>query len=169
MSSLDGRNLEVSNWDSALARPVIEFLTPRQLDGTVTRDWEKLRRSIPRQQSPYFDLEFVQAVARVRSDVEIAMVRDQQGAIQCFLPYQRVGRRAEPVGGRLNDVHGIVGDASRFPNLIPEIMKTRGINAFSFHASIMDVDSGDPFVFRKLNSHYVDLQCGWDQGSDRCL
>jgi CelD/BcsL family acetyltransferase involved in cellulose biosynthesis/GT2 family glycosyltransferase len=57
-------------------------------------------------ESPYFRPEFTQAVAAVRDDVEIAVLREG-GQTVGFFPFQR-GKLGlgKPVGGKLSDYHG---------------------------------------------------------------
>ena len=72
--------------------------------------WNRLREELPQKESPYFAIEFTQAVAQIRDDVKIVIFRDANGEIEAILPFQRTSpTHAEPVGGRLNDVHGILG------------------------------------------------------------
>lgn len=151
-----------SDREFTLADASIEVIGPEAMRGELASQWEWLRQQNPSQSSPYFDLEFVRAVSRVRQDVEIGVVRDSHQAIICFLPYQRVGKRAEPIGGRLNDVHGLIGNPVR-SEFITRILQAGGLNSYSFHASVMDANELSPFVFCQLDSHFLDLQQGWHE------
>ena len=94
----------------------VDIIDSSQLCGAIANRWAIIRGQNSQLISPYFDIEFTKAVARVRSDVEIAIIKNSADEIVGFLPYQRVGRNhAEPVGGRLNDVHGMIAgpDTSR--------------------------------------------------------
>ena len=72
------------------------------------RLWCELQRTEPLLESPYFRPEFVRAVATVRTDVEIAVLK-RDGTTVGFFPFQRgtlhIGR---PVGGKLSDYHGVI-------------------------------------------------------------
>lgn len=70
--------------------------------------WRGLQESNPELNNPLFAPEFVQAVAAVRSDIEVAVICDK-GATVAFFPFQRKGQyRAVPVGGIVSDYHGLI-------------------------------------------------------------
>ena len=70
--------------------------------------WRSLQESNPELNNPLFAPEFVQAVAGVRSDVEVAVIRDQ-GTTVAFFPFQRKSQyRGVPVGGIVSDYHGLI-------------------------------------------------------------
>lgn len=139
----------------------IDIIDPGQLKGSKADQWNRLRRSRSQFSSPYFDIEFIRAVARVRNDIEIAVCRDSHGQISCFLPFQRIGNRGEPVGGKLNDVHGIIGDPDNTVALIKSVMQTANLGSFAFHASVMDDPGMSEHVFKRLDSHFIDIPSGW--------
>ncbi len=140
----------------------IDVINADQLCGKIADRWSTLRRQNDRFASPYYDIEFTKAVARVRPGVEIAVLRDRVGQIEAFLPYQRVGSRGEPVGGLLNDLHGVIGRVCDQADFVKRVMPTADLSSFSFHASNMDDPGVKRFVFRQLSSHYIDLRSGWD-------
>jgi len=85
-----------------------DVIGAEELCGSILHRWDSLRAGA-QLTSPYFDSEFTRAVARVRDDVKIAIAtRDEE--IISFLPFQTVGSgKGFPVGGRLNDWHGVIG------------------------------------------------------------
>lgn len=89
----------------------VQLKEPAQLSPEETQLWQAWQGSEPTLESPYFRLEFTQAVARVRNDVEIAVLADA-GQCRGFLPFQRgplgIGR---PVGGKLSDYQGVIAPA----------------------------------------------------------
>lgn len=81
-----------------------------ELDASLCRRWDELRRADASLASPYFCFEYVQAVGRVRPDVRIGVI-ECDGLVQGFFPYQKHSRWvAAPVGGRLSDCHGLIAD-----------------------------------------------------------
>jgi CelD/BcsL family acetyltransferase involved in cellulose biosynthesis len=83
-----------------------------EVDSSVQQRWDQFRLADPLLASPYFCIEYVRAVARVRPDVRVAVV-ECDGLVRGFFPYQRAAARvAAPVGGRLSDWHGLVSDAA---------------------------------------------------------
>lgn len=86
----------------------IEIIPAQKLSAIDRRLWSEWQATNPDLASPYFHPEFTQAVARVRDDVLIAVVR-KGNATAALLPFQRgklnFGR---PVGGKLSDYHGLI-------------------------------------------------------------
>jgi CelD/BcsL family acetyltransferase involved in cellulose biosynthesis len=73
-------------------------------------------------------------VARVRSQVEVAVFREGGEIVGCF-PFERKGeRRAIPVAGRLNDLHGpLIERLDR--DEFSRILRLAGLTRFDFHAA----------------------------------
>ena len=90
----------------------LEICKVDELPQQVLEAWQAWHR-IPTFHSPYFHPEFTRCVARVRDDVRVAVVRDENQRPIGVLPYQcPSGKRAEPIGGALNDYHGVIGGES---------------------------------------------------------
>ena len=71
-------------------------------------EWRELLDCNPDLANPCFSPEFTQAVAAVRDDVEVGIVR-QGREIVAFFPFQRRrGGRGIPVGGIVSDYHGLI-------------------------------------------------------------
>lgn len=70
------------------------------------QSWDHLRESNPLYDSPFFCPEFIDAVARVRDDVRVALIEQSDETVGIF-PYQlaRWGG-AGPVGGDFSEFHG---------------------------------------------------------------
>jgi CelD/BcsL family acetyltransferase involved in cellulose biosynthesis len=86
----------------------VRLYVPAGLSQAHLERWHELQRENAGLQSPYFRPEFTQAVARVRSDVEVA-VFEARGEIAGFLPFQRGQlNMGKPVGGKLCDFHGCI-------------------------------------------------------------
>ena len=138
----------------------IQVITPESLSGQILERWSQLRTQSSVYCSPYFDPEFTKAVARVRDDVRIA-VAEVDDQIIAVLPFQANERGdAVPVGGRLNDWHGILGKHSR--EMLEQILKAAGLNSFKFHAVDNSTRAWKKFNFREFQSHYLDLSEGWE-------
>ncbi|HMO91130.1 MAG TPA: hypothetical protein PKD64_02965, partial [Pirellulaceae bacterium] len=87
----------------------VEVLRVDSFTDDLRDKWEELRTRY-QLDSPYFDFEFMQCVNEVRDDISVAILRDQDEIVG-FFPFQRVGgKKAYPVGGLINDYHGIIGD-----------------------------------------------------------
>jgi CelD/BcsL family acetyltransferase involved in cellulose biosynthesis len=150
--------------DSVSLRLDVDVVSAHQLCGLLAQRWDAIRATNPRWSSPYFSKEFTKAVARVRDDVEIAVIRKSNEDVAVgFLPFQRVtDTHAEPVGGRLNDVHGMIGIELSDSKLVPLIMEKVGLKSFGFHAAVLSGDNVDQYEFEPCASHFIDLSQGWD-------
>lgn len=88
----------------------LDLVSGAQLSSDHIDGWRDLLRMLPWLDSPYFQPEFTQLVASVRGDVEVAFI-EAEGNLVGIFPFQR-GRlgRGKPIGGRLSDFHGVIGD-----------------------------------------------------------
>jgi CelD/BcsL family acetyltransferase involved in cellulose biosynthesis len=86
----------------------ISVVPGRELTADHVTAWSDMQQANPRLESPFFRPEFVQAVAAVRNDVEVAVFK-RAGSVVGFFPFQRkywgIGR---PVGDGLNDFQGVI-------------------------------------------------------------
>lgn len=84
----------------------IELTSLEKLSTSEWQVWHEIQATLPAYASPYFRPEFAQAVAAVRSDVEVAVLH-HQGEIAGFFPFQRGHLNlGKPLGGKLSDYHG---------------------------------------------------------------
>ena len=141
----------------------IQVVGAGQLTGEIAAAWNRMRVEQPQKESPYFSIEFTQAVAAIRDDVQIAVFRDAEGEIEALLPFQKTSATLlEPIGGRLNDVHGILGGRNLSAKQILAGLESIGIRSASFHAAADFHGTNDRFQFRELQTHHLDLSEGWE-------
>ncbi|WP_157665262.1 GNAT family N-acetyltransferase [Mariniblastus fucicola] len=161
-------SIEAAQTESPVAaRPIvrtqpcnIQIVRPQSLSGAILEDWNRIRRSNTVFNSPYFDVEFTKAVGRVRDDVRIA-IAETDGNIVGILPFQEnTPGHAVPVGGLLNDWHGIMGKQD--PQTLELMLKAAKLDSFKFHAIDASNDSLAKYYFREFKSHYADLSDGWE-------
>ncbi|GAB4140314.1 MAG: GNAT family N-acetyltransferase [Planctomycetaceae bacterium] len=83
-------------------------LSPNEVTEEQWRAWQQIQETVPLYSSPYFRPEFTQAVAKVRSNVEIGIIEEKNEPVG-FFPFERhrfqIGK---PVGGRLSDIHAAI-------------------------------------------------------------
>jgi CelD/BcsL family acetyltransferase involved in cellulose biosynthesis len=86
----------------------VHVINGRALDAAIHQQWQQLQGANPSLGSPYFCVEFTEAVALTRTDVEVAVI-EVGGNVVAFFPFQRnrwsVGK---PVGGIISDYQGII-------------------------------------------------------------
>lgn len=79
----------------------------------VVQRWRAITAEDPLFESPFYSVDFVQAVAQVHPDVRVAVLRQGQ-EMRGFLPFQFTGRwgrflgAAERVGGGMSDYFGLI-------------------------------------------------------------
>ena len=165
------------NMESVAARPRpvhrslsslnLQIVPPDMIRGELADTWRSIRADNPSLAGPYFDLEFTRSVGLVRDDVEVA-VFSERGEVVALLPFQRSRpSQGVPVGGRLNDSHGILcraDDRNRLStrNLIEQMMAAANLDSFKFHAMSQRDPSLHSYQFTELGSHFLDLSNGWD-------
>lgn len=87
---------------------MFEVVRPGALSGEQLDCWENLLSKGLQQETPFLHPEFTKAVAAIRGDVEVAMLR-QNKEIVGFFPFQRgTWNIGKPVGGRLSSYQGLV-------------------------------------------------------------
>lgn len=86
----------------------VDVLNASQLTAAQVSCWRELQQSNPDLLSPCFAPEFVRAVACVRNDVQVGVLK-QGDELVGFFPFQRrSGNRAGPAGGLVSDYQGII-------------------------------------------------------------
>jgi CelD/BcsL family acetyltransferase involved in cellulose biosynthesis len=86
----------------------VQVVSGVALKETQRDRWRELQHANPALQSPYFCIEFTEAVAQARDDVEVAVI-EKTGQPVAFFPYQRgPGSVALPVASFLSDYHGFI-------------------------------------------------------------
>ena len=139
----------------------IRLTNPTALTSAHWQRWSNIQRQNPSLASPYYCPEFTQAVAAVRSDVEVAIL-EEQGEVIGFFPFQRgslgIGK---PVAGKLSDYHGPIIDAGH--DLEPlALVRECQLAGWDFDHLPGIYPTFDPFVTLREESPYLDLSQGFD-------
>lgn len=131
----------------------------RELGGEVVAAWAALQESVPALDGPYFRPEYVQAVAAVRDDVEVAVLEDA-GRPVAFFPFQRgPGGVGRPVGGRFSDFQAMIAP----PDLrwSPEaLVRACELRTFQYDHLLVAQEPFHPHHWAVTTSPYVDLSAG---------
>jgi len=122
--------------------------------------WSELQRADGAVDSPCFRPEFAEAVAAVRSDVEVAVINDNDRPVG-FLPFQRDRRNVgRPVGSVLSDMHGaIVANGLQWD--AEHLLRQCGLVAWHFDHLIASQVPFQPYHARSEDSYYMDLSEGY--------
>jgi CelD/BcsL family acetyltransferase involved in cellulose biosynthesis len=86
----------------------IQVIQVDELSDELAARWGQIQRTNAYLISPFFSLQFTQAVAYVRNDVRVAVMR-QHDQVVGFFPFHQSGFRiARPIGLGLSDFHGMI-------------------------------------------------------------
>ncbi len=139
----------------------IHVIPGKQLTPADCARWSNLQRTDPNLDSPCFRPEFVQAVARVRDDVEIAIL-EEEGAATAFFPFQRsrwgTGR---PVGAGLSDFQGLIGTPRSALN-VERLLRACRLGTWTFDHLPASQQVFQPYHRAASSSPFIDLSAGFD-------
>lgn len=139
----------------------VTVIRPEALDDTLVSRWREIVAANPEYASPYFAPEYTQAVASVRGDVRIGVLRDGGEAVG-FFPFQRGhGRTARPVGGPFTDCQGIIVSPGA-EWTAEELLRGCGLTVWQFDHVIASQKQFQPWHSVFTCSPIVDLPEGFD-------
>lgn len=135
-------------------------LAAHELDDDLISAWDDLQAGHPEFASPYLSPWFTKAVAEVRDDTFVAVLYDGHRPAG-FFPFQRSGRHAKPVAGRLNDCQAVIveQDLEWSPK---DLMRACGLTIWDFDHLIADQVELLPFARIWDESPIIDLSTGYD-------
>jgi CelD/BcsL family acetyltransferase involved in cellulose biosynthesis len=136
-------------------------LNGRELTDAQRQRWREIQAMSPVFGSPYFCVEFTEAVAAARDDVYVAVI-EQKEEIVAFFPFQRArGGFGKPVGGPLCDIHGVLAIPD-YQGDFAQLLADCGLVTWAFHCAPADQAALAPHAQRKDESLYLDLSSGFD-------
>jgi CelD/BcsL family acetyltransferase involved in cellulose biosynthesis len=86
----------------------LHVITGGELDQPLRERWREIQRSNAEFWSPYFCVEFTEAVAEVRRDVRIGVLESDRHVVGFFPHHRRPFGFARPLGLGLSDWHGVI-------------------------------------------------------------
>jgi CelD/BcsL family acetyltransferase involved in cellulose biosynthesis len=138
-----------------------ETISIRDLSSDLLVRWEEILRQSPELDSPYFRPQFSQAVAAVRENVEIAILREG-GAVVGFFPFERVsGSTARPVGSRLSDYQAVITPRETQWQA-SELMRACGLKAWEFDHQLASQEQLQLHFANVRPSRRIDCSAGYD-------
>ena len=137
----------------------VEVLRPGQLGPGERAAWAAWVAADPRLASPYFRLEFSLAADGVIPGARVAVIR-QGGALVGFLPFQRRGAAAQPLGAPMNDYHGLIAAPGVSLELEP-VLHAAGVNAFRFNGLLPEDAPAGARSFAQT-AFTADVSAGYD-------
>ncbi len=127
-----------------------------QKDGDT---WQAICDQNLRFQNPFFQPSFARCVNQAHPGVSL-VVAEQDGCPAAFMPIQTYSsHRAGPVGGKLNDLQGMVVG----PDLdvdVHAMLQATGLKSFAFHAA-QKIGGFEKHQFESAESPIIDLSSGY--------
>jgi CelD/BcsL family acetyltransferase involved in cellulose biosynthesis len=139
----------------------IQLTTIDRLSADDRQAWRDIQAASPAYGSPYFCLEFAEAVAKVRADVEVALFRDGGRAVG-FFPFQRGKLNlGKPLGGKLSDYHGpLVREGVAITPA--KLLGACRLAAWDFDHLVGPIEPFNSFITLRAGSPQLDLSAGYE-------
>jgi CelD/BcsL family acetyltransferase involved in cellulose biosynthesis len=140
---------------------IVDLIPARSLSLDLQRHWRTLQAGNTAADSPFLHPAFTLAVADVRPQVMVAVVRDGDQPL-AFFPYEQLGSdTAAPVGGRINDRQGIVAVAD-FPWQLEDLLRQSSLQSSTFTEMTPDqATSPRASIVRSHQAPYIELPAGY--------
>ncbi|MBL1431587.1 MAG: GNAT family N-acetyltransferase [Robiginitomaculum sp.] len=140
----------------------VELIKVDELGVSERALWRSLRQGQESLSSPYFSDAWVTQIARVRNDVKVAVLLQDNGRIAGFLPYQQLQTGiALPVGGALSDYHGMIAN-SDYRVDFQQVMQQINVKRFDFSYIPKAQACFSSYAWVEQRSHIIDISSGLD-------
>lgn len=140
----------------------VRLARPHELSAEERDLWHQLQDSNPDLDSPFFCLEWIDAVAGVRPNLEVAVL-EQSGEIVGFFPFQRGGggEVGRPAPNRLSEFHGLIARPGLSFDAAAMLRQCR-LLAWHFDHLIASQAPFQPHHWSRATSPYMDLSQGFE-------
>jgi CelD/BcsL family acetyltransferase involved in cellulose biosynthesis len=134
---------------------------PEELSRDELKIWSALQRADPTVASPFFCHGYTLAVSRVRPDIFVGVIEDENQIVGFFpfqLQRQAIGR---PVGRSIADLQGIIV-AKGVEWTMTELIRGCGLKVYSYHGFLADQMRGNGSSVQTKDSYQIDLSAGYE-------
>ncbi|MGR3802519.1 GNAT family N-acetyltransferase [Marinibacterium profundimaris] len=141
----------------------VEWIAAHDLDSGLRRRWRAVQSGAPVFRSPFFSVDFMRIVARHRSDLRLALLRDPDtpAEIAGFFPFhRRPGGRGVPLAGPIADYQGILGSTDGVDPA--RLLESCGLSHFDYDHALGTSPVFRQEAFRETASPLIDLGEGFD-------
>lgn len=141
---------------------------PQELTDAERSAWTAAQRENRDLDSPYFCLQWCDALAAVGRPVEVGVAATSDGLL--FLPYERDGRRAHPTGRMINDYQGLIGTQAALrhcdAHTASKLCDAADLSSIAFDHALGSQAAFAPFAEVASSSPYIDLSAGLEAYAD---
>lgn len=146
----------------------VESVHPDELSDGDLAAWRALLSADRELSSPYLTPDWAYLVARHRTDVRVAVWRDETGAARAFLPVQRTSAYAAmPAGGPLCDYQALVAAPGAGLDLV-DAARALGVGRIDLTAGLRN-NAVAPTLLTHDAGHVVRFAEGWQGWCDARL
>jgi CelD/BcsL family acetyltransferase involved in cellulose biosynthesis len=139
-----------------------DLKSPDELSEADWSLWNEMQAGNPSLDSPYFLADFVRAVADVRRDVQVTVIRER-GETVGFFPFQRGKLNlGKPVGGKLSDYHGVLS-RNDLSFDVEHLLRASGLASWDFDHLVAGQQAFANCVQANAASPFLDLSKGFDE------
>jgi len=143
----------------------IDVIAPLDLSPGDVAAWSAIQAGRPDLRSPFLSPQWAQACARVdgpdRRSAVVAVMRDDDGAPQGFLPLRPTRFAALPLGAPMADYQAVVAPLGQ-PIRPRQFLEAAGIGRFDFQNLLSASPWFAPYVRGRGESQVIDLSEGYD-------
>jgi CelD/BcsL family acetyltransferase involved in cellulose biosynthesis len=140
----------------------VELYPGNALPTELVTQWCALTEQEASYDSPFFRPEFMQRVAAVRTNVEVAVL-SQAGRVVGFFPFERNRWNiAHPLGDRMNDFHGCVVEPET--NWSSEaLLRGCKLRGWVFEHILQQQTQWQPHIAQTHAAPFIDISQGFDE------
>ena len=154
-------DLQIVSGKAPADEMTISIVQGTELSPVDRKAWTEMQEGNPDLKNPFFRLEFIEALARVRPTVKIAILKRGFTPI-AYWPYQEnTPGIATPVGEKIGCMHGVICrkgaeiDGGALARLC-------GLNAWRFDHLLGSQGIFTPYYYDQQESPYMDLSEGFE-------
>jgi CelD/BcsL family acetyltransferase involved in cellulose biosynthesis len=154
-------NSAPSRVDQAGSGLRVDVVRPHELTGDLVESWRRILQNGVQQNNPFLHPEFTRAVAAVRNDVEVAVLRHGAAPVG-FFPFQRSAWNiGKPVGGRLSNYQGLVVEKEVEWSAL-ELVRGAGLSTWAFDQLDLALSPFERHARDHEGAAYFDLSNGYE-------
>jgi CelD/BcsL family acetyltransferase involved in cellulose biosynthesis len=143
----------------------IDVISACEITDDLCKWWTATQEADSRLASPYFCPEFTAAVASVRNDVYVTVIRDKH-ELTAILPFQRTRwGNGGPVGGLVSDFQGIIAQENISVDL-RTLARSCKVRSWDFPFVLASQVVFQPFHSGTIASPYMELSDGFEAYCD---
>lgn len=137
----------------------VDIIKPEDISPEDVALWQSFVALRDDLKGPYFDVRYAQAAGRVVPEARIARLKDNEGRVIGYLPYQIRGKTLQPLGAPMSDYHGLIAPSDNEINY-RKLLKLLGATRLEYAGWVGKLNGAGKTV--ELISQVADLSAGYE-------